>query len=238
MPGLMNAAQGQPTGGSRYDDMPQSGPAMGQGQRPGMGPGGNPMEPRQASPEQQEVYDQFVAQAMTLMYDQEMLPRLLELLTGGGDPVDGLAHAAALITARVATSAEQNGVPISGDIVFNAGTEIVNQLADLSDAAQIGNFAEDHDMLEAAYFRALDEFRTLMQGAGRINEQAAQRDLQGLQAMSESGELESTLRALAENDPRMSREDRPDTQGEPPPGQGARQMPRREQPRDQQTMRG
>lgn len=243
MQGLMTSAQGAPEGGSRYDDMPESGPAMGQGQERGdgqqMGQGGNPMDPREASPEQQDQYDRFVATAMNIMYEREMVPRLLQLLEGGGDPVEGLARATVMITARVATAAEESGEKLSGDVLFNAGAEIFNQLADVSDAAGFGNFAEDRDMLEAAYFRALDEFRTLMQQAGRVNQQAAQRDLQGLEAMSERGDLEATLRKLAEDDPRMKQNggDR-EPQGEPPPGQGQRQMPRREQPREQQTMRG
>lgn len=239
MQGLMTAAQGEPRGGSRYDDMPQSGPAMGQGQGPEMDQRGNPMEPHEATPEQQDQYDRFVAVAMNLMYEPEMIPKLLELLSGGDDPVEGLARATVMITARVATKAEEGGEQLSGDVLFNAGAEIFNQLADVSDAAGIGNFAEDRDMLEAAYFRALDEFRMLMQDAGRGSQEAAQRDLQQLEAMSQSGDLESTLRKLAEDDPRMKQQEgEREPQGEPPPGQGQRQMPRREQPRDQQTMRG
>lgn len=239
MPGLMNAAQEPQARGARYDDMPQSGPAMGQGQGPEMDQRGNPMEPHEASPEQQDQYDRFVATAMNIMYEREMVPKLLQLLDGGGDPVEGLARATVMITARVATAAEEGGEQLSGDVLFNAGAEIFNQLADVSDAAGMGNFAEDRDMLEAAYFRALDEFRTLMQQAGRGSQEAAQRDLQQLEAMSESGDLEATLRKLAEDDPRMRQQgnDR-EPQGEPPPGQGQRQMPRREQPRDQQMMRG
>ena len=238
MPGLMQAAQGQPMGGSRYDDMPQAGPAMGQGQGPEMQQRGNPMEPHQATPEQQDQYDRFVATAMNLMYEREMVPKMLQLLEGGGDPVEGLARATTMITARVATAAEEGGEQLSGDVLFNAATEIFQQLADVSDAAGMGNFAEDRDMLEAAYFRTLDEFRTLMQDAGRVNQEAAMRDLQGLEAMSESGDLEATLRRLAEDDPRMKQNGDRHPQGEPPPGQGQRQMPRREQSRDEQMMRG
>jgi hypothetical protein len=203
MVGLMNAAQGggapMPAGPMPAGPMQDAGPVPGR-EPPGGGAGGV----RQANPEEQETYDAFVAQAMTLMYDKKMGPKLLQMLEGGGDPQEGLARAAVLVTARVATAAEEAGQKLSGEILFNAGTEIVNQLADVATEAGIHDFQNDPDALEGAYFRALDQFRQLMEGAGRLDRDAAMRDMQTLQAMDERGEFESMLRGLAENDPRRS----------------------------------
>jgi hypothetical protein len=207
MQGLMSAAQGsgEPMG------MPEQ---MQQDAMPDQG-GGMPGSARQATPEQQESYNAFVANAMNLMYDKKTMPKLLEMLQGGGDPIEGLARASVMITARVGTSAEEAGQKLSGDVVFNAGAEIVNQLADVATEAGIHDFQNDRDALEGAYFRALDQFRTLMEGAGRLNKDAAQKDLAMLQGMSESGELEQMLRGFAENDPRAPKQAPQGAQPEP-----------------------
>lgn len=224
MQGLMNPQPGDPAGGGAA--MP---PATPQGAAPpqqaqgGMQGGGMPGEPRQASPEQQAAYERTVVAAMDLIYNKDVLPGLLEMLQGGGDPVDGLAMTTAQVFARVALAGEEAGESFDGDILFNAGAEIFNQLADVSDAAGIGNFAEDRDALEAAYFGALDQVRGMMQQGGRIDQEAAQRDLGTLQQMSESGQLEQMLRGLAQNDPRMQRREPANenaVEGEPAPRRG------------------
>lgn len=206
MAGLMTAAREEPM------MQGMAGPGMGDGMQPGMQPGmgdgmGNGM--KQAGPEQQQLYEQFVAQAMKLIYSEDALPAVLKTLQGGGDPVEGLASAASLITFQVSESAEANGFPVSNDIVFNAGTEIFNQLADVADAAGFADFENDRDALESAYFKGLDQFRGLMQETGRIDQQASMRDVERLQSMSDSGELEMLLNNAAESDPRMPQGNRP-----------------------------
>lgn len=203
MQGLMSAAQGGGEAMGMPEAMPQEG--MPQEAMPEQG-GGMPGSARQATPEQQESYNAFVANAMNLMYDEKTMPKLLEMLQGGGDPIEGLARASVMITARVGTAAEEAGQQLSGDVVFNAGAEIVNQLADVATEAGIHDFQNDRDALEGAYFRALDQFRTLMEGAGRLDKGAAEKELAMLQGMSESGELEQMLRGLAENDPRAPKD--------------------------------
>jgi hypothetical protein len=215
MAGLLNAQA--PQQGMAQPGMAPGGapPGMEPGMEQGPPQGGMSGAPKQATPEQQEVYNRFVAQAMNLMYDKKTMPKLTQLLEGGGDPIEGLARATVLVTARVATAAEEAGEQLDGDVLFNAGAEIFNQLADVSDAAGLGDFANDRDALESAYFRALDEFRELMEGAGRIDQATFQRDLQAMQAQSESGEFEQQLRSLAENDPRMPKGEGPQAPQQP-----------------------
>ena len=163
-----------------------------------------PMQPQgdnqQASPEEQRQYDAFVAQALDLIYDQRMLPKIVDMLDGDGDPVEGLARATATIVARIATAAEKGGEKVSGDVLFHAGTEVFEDLANLSKTAKIKDYDADSDALEGAYFRAMDQFRVMMQGAGRINQQAAQEDMAKLEQMDQSGDLRNMFLSLAGND--------------------------------------
>lgn len=181
------------------------------GQTPPQSPTGASGEPfgdqttQQASPEEQALYDKVVAQAFDLIYDKRMLPGVVEMLKGGGDPVEGLATAAAQITARVASAAQQAGQQIPPDVLLHAGTEIYEDLADLSGKVGIKDFSQDQDAFEGAYFRALDQFRMLVQEAGGADQKSAQADLAKLEQMDQSGELEKMLMGLAENDPRQGK---------------------------------
>lgn len=159
-------------------------------------------ELQNASPEEQEQYDRFVSRGMELIFDEKMLPGIVDMLEGGGDPVEGLARTSTLVIGRIATAAEKAGEKLHGDVVMHAGTEIVEHLADVSKEAGIKDFEQDPDALEGAYFRTLDQFRMLMTDAGRIDQEAAQRDMDTLQKMDEGGQLEPLMRKLAEEDPR------------------------------------
>lgn len=164
-----------------------------------------PGETQQASPEEQALYERFVARAMLAVYDEERLPQILQALEGGGDPVEGLAQTTALIVTRVRDAAEKAGQEVPGDVLYNAGTEVFEDLAELSRVAKIKDYSEDPDAMEAAYFRALDHYRLTSEQAGRVDREAAMRDVEIMRQMDEAGELEPMMMRLAEDDPRTAR---------------------------------
>lgn len=186
-------------------------PARGTNTEPSVEQGGmaetqQPMldEAQPASPEEQAQYNEFVAQAFKVIYGEGEVPKpLLDMLKGGGDeqgPMEGLARAATMITARVAVSGEEAGKRFPLSIVEAAGKEILEELAEVSRRAGIKDFSKDEDALEGAYFRAVDMFRVLMQQDGRIDQQQYQQKLQTLQQMDQSGELEQVFVKAAERD--------------------------------------
>jgi hypothetical protein len=165
-------------------------------------PAGQPMatgEMQQASPEEQQAYEQFVGNGMKLMYAPSSFPRIVEMLQPdeGQDPKEALAIAAATVVSRVIQSAEQAGKPISGDVMLHGGTELFEELADLATKVGAHDFANDPDAMEGALFIAMDQLRTMMQSSGQLDGQSAQEEFGKLQQMSESGELETMLRGLA-----------------------------------------
>lgn len=156
----------------------------------------------QASPEEQAQYDKFVAKGLEFIFDERMLPQIVDQLGGGGDPKAGLGKTAAMVTARIATAAEKAGEQLSPEVVLQGGREIFENLADVSEAAGVMDYTKDPDALEGAFFLAMDEFRLLMTQAGRIDQGAAQRDMDMLQSMDQDGKLEGIMRRLAaEGDP-------------------------------------
>ena len=159
-----------------------------------------------ASPEEQEQYNMFVSQAFNLIYDEKMMPQIIEMLKGEGDPIEGLARAASMVISRIRRSAIEGGVDLSGDVLLHAGTEILEDLADLSREAEIKDYTQDPDALEAAYFRALDIFRVELQENGELDPEANQADLELLAQMDEAGELETVFSNLANEDTKAAEE--------------------------------
>lgn len=159
-----------------------------------------------ATPEEQEQYDMFVAQAYNLIYDEKMMPQVVEMLKGEGDPIEGLARTASMIISRVRASAIEGGMELSGDVLLHAGTEVLEDLAELSKEAGVKDYTQDPDALEAAYFRALDIFRMELQENGELDPQANQADLELLAQMDEAGELETVFSNLANEDTKAAEE--------------------------------
>jgi hypothetical protein len=96
-----------------------------------------------AGPEEQEQYDMYVAQAYNLIYDEKMMPQVVEMLKGESDPAEGLARAASMIISRVRLQPSRGGMELSGDVLPHAGTEVLEDLAGLSRQPEIKDFTQD-----------------------------------------------------------------------------------------------
>lgn len=183
---------------------PPTGPEGSVSPPPGAAPAAQPRtltaDAQQATPEEQELYEQFVSKAFMLVYDEKFFPTVVEMLRGGDDPIEGLAVAASTVIARVLTAAKDAQADLPGDVAFHAGKEVFEDLAELSRQAGIHDFSADPDAFEGAYFRTLDRLRQTLEGTGDINKEAAEADLAMLQQMDESGELEGLFRDLASRD--------------------------------------
>lgn len=176
--------------------MPQQMPELGAGPMSGDMGG----DPNAATPEEQQQYDQIVAKAYDLIYDNKTMPAIVETLKGEGDPIEGLARTTSSVMLRVIQSGMQANVPINGEVAFHAGTEVFEDLADLSREAGVKDYTQDQDGMEKAYFLALDYSRQAFQDAGILDPAAADADLQALQKMDQDGQLEQMMMGLAERD--------------------------------------
>lgn len=181
MPGLMTTSENTP---QRTQGMAAEAP------QPGAGPmmvgdaGGDA-----ASPEEQQMYDEFVNKAYELVYNgNKVSPQVMEALKGDGNPVDGLANATAMVVMRTEDSATQKGRKIPGDVVFHAGTEVLEDLADLASQAGIHDFTEEE--MEGAAYQALDIYRAQRQQQGSLDMGAIGQDFEQIMAAEKSGQLD------------------------------------------------
>lgn len=119
------------------------------------------------TPEEQAQYDRFVDNAYKLIYEVKKFPTIMESVSGAGDPVTGLASTVASIVTRLYISADQAGKPISPDVMLHGGTEILEDLADTAEKAQVHAFTSEE--IEAATLRAMDMAREILIKSGKVD---------------------------------------------------------------------
>jgi hypothetical protein len=153
MAGIGAAMQPQP------GDAPQPGPAGKLRRRQD----GDEPQPN-VSPEEQAQYDEFVQNGMKLVYQGDhVAPAVLDQLNGKWDdvkaslgeipqeekpldpsnPIDNLAVATVALVLALEASAANAGKKLDPGVVFHGGVELLEQLADIAQAANIHDFTQD-----------------------------------------------------------------------------------------------
>lgn len=150
-----------------------------------------PMQGEEASPEEQALYNKVVSAAMLGLYDKSVLPQIVQTLKGSDDPAGGIAEVAATMAMRVFTFAQEEGTTIPGDVMLHAGKEIVEVVAEI--AERLAGLQVDEAMIEEAYYRALDRFRSMAQQQGLYGEDAMQEDVAMLRQMKQDGRLDQVM---------------------------------------------
>lgn len=215
-------------GDDQDQNLPQQAPQGAAQPLPSGGPG---MEGQtQATPEEQDQYERFIGRALQLVYDDKMLPRIVDMLDGGsgegaqGDPVEGLAQTAATVIGRVANAADKSGTKLSKNVLLHAGGEVFSDLANLSKVTKVKDYTQDPEAFQKAYLRTLDIFHGMLQGAGEVDQESAKSDLAKMQSMDQAGELEPMFMRLAQSDAgRSAQNDNsqpPVDESAPPPKRG------------------
>jgi hypothetical protein len=150
------------------------------------------------SPEEQAQYDQFVGNGRRLIYDDASANGIdadvLASLRATGDPVQDLAMTAASVVTGLIENASAAGRRIDPDIAYHGGVELLEDLADLAEAAGVHDFAEKD--LEAAMYRAMDIVLKNDPGA-MVDRDGAGQEFDALARDNRGGTLAQTMPALA-----------------------------------------
>lgn len=186
-----------PMAGMEQEDAPTEGGATTSEDMP-EGQGGDEGEP--ATPEEQEQYERFVANAMALVYSDKnnygTLRKVIERLKVGEDPIEGLASVTTHIFMALVTSATKKGVQISTDVMMQGGYDIVSDLAELAGLAKIHKYTQEE--IEGAYYRAADMVREQMQSMGLLDAQEQASQLEMLKQAEQEGKLDQVLPGATE----------------------------------------
>ena len=148
------------------------------------------------SPEEQQQYYVFVTNGMKILDDQKALPKILEAIKGDGSPVEGLGNALAMLVMRLEDSAAQQGQKIDGELMLEGGTELLEQMVELAEAAGVHEFTKKE--MESALYLAMDIYRASRQESGQLDEEALDADWQELMRADEAGELEQLIPGIGE----------------------------------------
>lgn len=154
--------QGQPSGAQ-----PQKGPI-----------GDGPVDP--------ELLKKYGANCMTLV--TQSLKQIAQMIQQTQDKTAALAHATVLIVMRVEDSLEQAGGQLNLSMTFNGGAECMSDIVDAMQRMGVYDFSQDE--INSAFLQAANQYRTIRQQQGRIDQNMFVQKLQQLKQASANGTLD------------------------------------------------
>lgn len=126
------------------------------------------------TPEEQKMYDEFVQNAMRIIYteDGKVQEEVLSRMGTGDKPIDTMAQTLTWLVMLTEQDATRNGVDIPDDVLMHAAGELLGQLVEVSEAAGLHEFKEAE--LQGAWYQALDMYREANgDEGGRFNQEEA-----------------------------------------------------------------
>lgn len=134
------------------------------------------------TPEEQQQYDTFVKKAADIIYgDGKVRPEILTSLQAakdapppgeqgknGNPAVLALANTAVQVVQKLDVSAKQANYQITDDVLIHGGTEVIEMLAEVAEAAGLHSYTPDE--LNGALFQAIDSYRPIAIGEGRTSD--------------------------------------------------------------------
>ena len=149
------------------------------------------------TPDEQQEYNGFTGNCLKLIYNQKVMPTVLNMLKSATNPVTGLASTTVMIIDRVLQSAGDSGHKIDGDIALHGGTEVMSDIAELSDKVKIHTYTDDE--IGNAGVAAADQYRMILKQRGQLDPGQTQRDLEELKQAEASGALDQGMPDLRDH---------------------------------------
>jgi hypothetical protein len=183
-------------------------------------PQGDPNAPAQGeeesnvSPEEQQLYDTVVKKAGDIIYgDGKVMPEILHSLeparepakdpAGGNPAVLALANTAVQIVSKLDISSKEQNIEIPDDVLYHAGAEIIEMLAEVAEAAKIHDYTQEE--INGALVQAVDSYRTIAERMGRTNDETLKGQFKEILDADSQGRLGDVVPGLGDQ-----------TVGEPP----------------------
>lgn len=187
--------------------MPPAAPQMPQQAQPAPPMGDAPPQPgaatvRRASPEEQQLYNQFVGLSMILLYDKKFMQTAIDTIRKENTVMEGVAKVASLVAFRVFSDGKKKGKEIPASVVVHAGMEVITLVAEMAMAAGFDPMTEQET--ELAYYGAADQFRTLLEQGGMVEPGQMEADRAELEAMQQDGRLAEIMQQIQAGQTQMA----------------------------------
>lgn len=158
-------------------------------------------EGQNVTPEEQAEYEQVVLNAERIIYPEgddtpPVSDKIVAGLTGTDKPVLNLATTAVTLIRGLDQSARAAGKPISEDVMFHAGADIMGDIADAAKAMKIYDY--DEEEVEQAFYLGLDMYRTAAAEEGTLDVEGLKEGWQQLVEADRSGNLESVMPGIGD----------------------------------------
>ena len=167
-----------------------------------------------ASPEEQAMYEKIVSNAMKVIYPEgegegAVSPAVINTLKSSDNPVLSAATAAVAIVQQVRDSAQKAGevdrwntqagqsdmLDFDG-ILYHVGSDIVADLAEVAETANIHDFNEEDT--EQAFYIALDMYREQGKQSGTLDEEQLKGGWNEVVEADKAGRLGEVLPGIEE----------------------------------------
>lgn len=126
-------------------------------------------EPKQASPEQQRLYNRFVGMCMAMLWSEKFMASAAKIIKAHPNETDAMAVIGATIVQRVFVAADEQGEPIPPEILLHGGLEVMHEVATFAKAAGVEGIEPDE--IETAFYLAADKVREGLIRAGKLDPQ-------------------------------------------------------------------
>ncbi len=146
---------------------------------------------RRATPEQQQVYNQFLALAMTLLYDDKFMDTAIKMLKSASKTVQGIANVASTVVVRVYKQGLDQGKDIPDAVLVHAGVEIVGLVIELAQAAGMPPLQKGEE--EMVYLQAADMARDMLEKGGLKDGEALAASGKDFDDLINSGKMASIM---------------------------------------------
>jgi hypothetical protein len=147
-------------------------------------------EQSNASPEEQEQYDMVMTAALSMIYGDQSLPTVVEKLASDKEELGkAIGHTAAMILMSIKGGVERQGREVSGDILFNAGQEVVSELIEVAISSKLMDESQTDQILEQALTEGMRVFgeAELKSPNAAQKQAAAKQEMAGMQGGQPQG---------------------------------------------------
>lgn len=135
---------------------------------------------KQASAEEQNMYEYFVANGINLIHSGNTRTNILNILkSGANNPINAVAMSTLSVIGKIEQQAQKQDVEIPDSVKLNGGAAIMEEIVELGEAAGILKMSEE-DKTKAAQ-SAIQNYLTQGINAGTIDPNKLRDDISQLE---------------------------------------------------------
>ena len=144
-------------------------------------------ESQGTSPEEQALYTKAVDSAYQIIYSDQALPKIRDLVKSNDDHIGSAAQVVASTMMRIQEQASDAGEPIPSDVMLPAMQEVFTDFADMLAENEIADLSEEQ--MSKGWLKTVDTYRQMEQAAGLSDQEGAAKDMEYFKEAESAGAM-------------------------------------------------